>query len=191
MGTFNAEYHESIQYLNLGFNHDRTSNFHYLLLTHSPIGIWYADEQGHCIYFNQKMLTITGISPEEMEKEGWTKSLHPADTKQIYLTWITFIEQCRQGGNPEYKRECRTLQADGSITWYLVQAIANYNQAGEIIGFIGTLTDITEQKNREAFLLEQQTHYHAILNAIPDLEIIDINLDYKRGKATDETQSEE
>ena len=49
--------------------------------------------------------------------------------------------------------EYRFIHPDGSIAWVIGQAVPQKNENGDILGYIGTITDITERKMMEADLI--------------------------------------
>ncbi len=143
-----------------------------LLSNLSPVGIWRNDLQGNCIYANERTLKITGLSVEEIMGTGWAKNVHPDDRERMFAAWSAFVEQSSLGSNSDYREECRTLRPDGSVVWTLAQAVPERNQAGEVIGFIGTVVDITERKKAEEALIESEAKLRSILENAPSFVIL-------------------
>ena len=114
------------------------------LTTIAPVGIYYTDQQGQCLYVNEKWTEITGISSQDALGDGWVKALHPDDRQNVFKQWKKLTTE-----NIPFKCEYRFLK-DGVACWVLGQAQANKNDTGEIIGYVGTITDITERKDAEA-----------------------------------------
>ncbi|GAB4326119.1 MAG: hypothetical protein OHK0047_11380 [Leptolyngbyaceae cyanobacterium] len=131
-----------------------------LLSEVNPVGIFRNDLQGRCIYANAKTLEITGLSLEENLGEGWGQHLHPDDRDRMYAAWSNFVQQTNLGHEVEYKVEHRYRYPDGSVKWALAQAVPEYNSAGELVGFIGSVVDITDRKLTEIALLEAQRIAH-------------------------------
>ncbi|MGZ6292546.1 MAG: PAS domain S-box protein, partial [Syntrophales bacterium] len=52
-------------------------------------------------------------------------------------------------GNHPFNLEYQFRRSDGSSTWVLGQATAEFRDAEEISGYVGTITDITERKRAE------------------------------------------
>ncbi len=123
-----------------------------LLSEISPVGIFRNDLQGRCIYANAKILEITGLTLEENLGEGWGKNLHPDDRDWMYAAWSNFVEQAQLGNDTEYLVEHRYLYPDGSVKWMLGQAIPERNAAGDVVGFVGSVIDITDRKQAELAL---------------------------------------
>jgi PAS domain S-box-containing protein len=126
-----------------------------LLSEISPVGIFRNDLQGHCTYANARTLELTGLALAENLGEGWGKHLHPDDRDRVYAAWSHFVEQTNQGQTAEYRIELRFLYPDGAIKWVIAQAVPEYHRSGQLVGFIGSVIDITELKQIELAL--QQT----------------------------------
>ncbi|KAB1982801.1 PAS domain-containing protein, partial [Haemophilus parainfluenzae] len=76
--------------------------------------------------------------------EGWVADLHPEDRAPVFTAWTT-AAQTQQRFELEYR-----LQATpGRMTWVYAQAVAEYTATGELSGYVGSLTDITDRKEIE------------------------------------------
>jgi PAS domain S-box-containing protein len=117
------------------------------LLQMVPVGIYRNDLQGNCIYINQRCCEMIGLSAEEAKGAGWAKTLHPEDRNRIITAWSNFVEN-----RHPYACEFRFQRPDGSIIWVFAQAIAETNSQGEITGYIGTITEITDRKHSEQLI---------------------------------------
>ncbi|MEG4035341.1 PAS domain S-box protein [Microcoleus sp. S36b_A4] len=113
----------------------------------APVGIFRNDTQGYCVYGNERCLEMVGLSLGELIGEGWATRLYPDDRDRVTIAWYSFVQQ----GIPYYC-ELRLQRRDGTIIWVLAQAIAEKDVDDNIIGYIGTLTDITERKQSEQLL---------------------------------------
>lgn len=123
----------------------------------SPAGIFRCDIHGHCQYVNEQWCKITGFSPQQARDLGWMAAVHPEDREQL-------IKKARRAifDGLLMKEEHRLLRPDGSVLWVYGQAVPERNEAGEIIGVVGTLTDITERKLAEEALRESEHRYRSL-----------------------------
>jgi PAS domain S-box-containing protein len=110
----------------------------------SPVGIFRTDATGHCVYVNDRWCQMTGLQPEEAAGEGWASALHPADREQVAAVWYDAARR-----NAPFRAKYRFQQRDGAAIWVLGQAVAEKDAEGQLIGYIGTITDITELKQAE------------------------------------------
>ncbi|MBD2151624.1 PAS domain S-box protein [Pseudanabaena sp. FACHB-1277] len=148
----------------------KLSEEHYRILSEiSPVGIFRNDAKGNCTYANAKTLEITGLSIEENLGNGWGKNLHPDDRAWMYAAWTNFVEQSNLGHDVEYCFEHRYVNPDGSTKWGFVQAVPEYNANGEVVGFVGTISDISDRKKNEELLRLSEQKQRALIEALPDL----------------------
>ncbi len=118
----------------------------------SPVGLFRTERDGGFGYVNECWTEITGLSPDEASGEGWSKALHPGDRKKVLEQWNRAVLK----GSP-FKSEHRIQGQDGATKWVILNAVAERaTDNGTIIGYVGTLTDITDRKRMEEDL--QKTH---------------------------------
>lgn len=115
-----------------------------ILETVSPVGIFYTDPQGQYLYVNEKWCEIAGISAEQAAGDGWTQALYPDDREYVFAQWQKLATE-----STPFKCEYRFITAD-KITWVLGQAQVNKDSHGKVVGYVGSITDITERKDAEA-----------------------------------------
>ncbi|MEH1904269.1 MAG: PAS domain S-box protein [Nostoc sp.] len=132
-----------------------------LLAEASPACIFHADIDGNVLYFNQRWSEITGCSLEESLGKGWVNAVHPDDREQLLLTWDQV-----SAAKKMYKHEHRFLRDDSTVVWVICQALPEIGGHGEIQGYIGTITDITERKLAEEALRESAERERAIAQVI-------------------------
>ncbi len=104
----------------------------------SPFMIWKVDAQALCIYVNKPWCDFTGLSYEESMNMGWQKAFHPDDAEPEYLKF----KKCFQERIP-FHSKFRVRTKEGTYRWVLAQSNP-LQQKGK--GYIGSLTDITEQE---------------------------------------------
>ncbi|HEX2202239.1 MAG TPA: PAS domain S-box protein [Longimicrobium sp.] len=123
----------------------RESEERYRLLADMiPQHIWTTDANGFHDYFSRRWYEFTGMTPEQTEGEGWLHLLHPGDRERTLARWRHSLRT----GEP-YAVEYRFRRADGVYCWFLGQAAPLRDEAGEILSWFGTLTDISERKRHD------------------------------------------
>lgn len=130
----------------------------------SPVGIFHTDAQGNCIYINKRCSEFLGMCFEEAKGEYWSKTLHPEDRERVIKEWYNAVAK-----KQPFKCEYRFQRPDNSIVWVLGQALPEISDNGEVIGYVGTITDISDRKQTEAALqqaLEKQQQTNSLLKNI-------------------------
>ena len=116
-----------------------------------PQIIWTAAPDGGATYFNRRWFEYTGMSEAESGPTAWTKVVHPDDLP----TAVARRELTLHSGEP-FEIEYRFRSHDGVYRWHLGRAIAIRDDAGEIVFWIGTATDIHDRKlieDQRAFII--------------------------------------
>ena len=120
----------------------RESESRFRLLADSmPQLIWTGDATGDLQYFNEAVYSFTGMQFEELKKDGWLNIVHPDEQKENDLKW----KQSIRSGN-EFIIEHRLRNAEGKYRWMLTRALPQRDLEGKIQIWVGTSTDIDEQK---------------------------------------------
>ena len=109
-----------------------------------PQKVWTSDAEGNKDYFNKTLLDYAGLSTEELKGKGWEKIMHPDDWEKNKKQWQ---ESIRTG--KDYVAENRLLRKDGKYLWHLTQGVALKDDQGKIKMWIGSKTEIQEQRNQK------------------------------------------
>ncbi len=110
----------------------------------APVGIFHTDENGDTAYVNPRWCQITGLSSEEALGHNWLNAVHKDDKKNIIKEWKSAVSMQEISAS-----EFRFVRPDGTIAWVMGQAIPEKNDNGKVVGYVGTITDITERKKSE------------------------------------------
>lgn len=110
----------------------------------APVGIFYTDADGICRYVNQRCSQVTGRAAGEVLGVHWTGSLQSSDQDYIASEWRRAMEE----GVP-FQFEYRFRQPTGGPCWVLCQMVAERGESGQLLGTVGTVTDITRSKQAE------------------------------------------
>ena len=115
----------------------------------SPVGIFRANTLGHYLHVNRRWAEITGCTPGKATGRGWLDALHPADRERVEAAWRNAVTQ-----HEPFWAEYRVGRGKENVKWVLSEAVVIGNVRKEIIGYIGTLTDISAQKQLQAEVVE-------------------------------------
>ena len=114
-------------------------------LENSNIGVWDWDIINNRVYHSKESKLIYGYEESEIDlsEVDWRDRIHPDDLKKLQK----LIDKNINGKTKEYRSEHRVLCKDGSYKWVLdCGKIIAYDALGNPSRFIGTTTDITNQK---------------------------------------------
>ena len=85
-----------------------------MILEQSSVPMWHCElPSGVCTWVNDALCRAFGISREDALTWGWTKSLHPDDTKKTISDFMDSVTT----GRP-YRARYRVLSAEGNPTTY-------------------------------------------------------------------------
>ncbi|WP_176256815.1 PAS domain-containing sensor histidine kinase [Derxia lacustris] len=133
----------------------------------SPVGIYRTNAFGNEVYANERCRDIRGLPPGEAGR-GLDEHVHPDDRERVRARWRNAVEDMR-GFHDEY----RLLHPDGSEVWVLNQAVPEVSADRTVLGYVGTLTDITARKRAELLAHGQR----AVLELIASGQPVDQALD--------------
>ena len=112
-----------------------------LLTDNIPQMTWTNLPNGEVTFYNQRWYTYTGLDHEESKGWGWKTVVHPDD---LPVTIEKYTAALETGGI--FEAENRYRRADGTYRWHLNRGIPLKNEHGETLFWVGTATDIEQQK---------------------------------------------
>lgn len=104
-----------------------------------PQKIFTIRPDGVAEYVNHQWTEYTGFSPDELQKESWSKLVHPADTEENIRRW----QRSLTAGKP-FEYEHRLQRSDGEYRWHLTRAQPMHDEDGTIMLWVGSSTDIED-----------------------------------------------
>ncbi len=111
-----------------------------------PPMVWTARGDGYLDYYNARWYEFTGFLPDRYgDLANWEPIVHPDDFKTCYEAWLRSV-----GIEAPYRIEHRLWDRRANrYCWYLGRALPVRDEAGRIVKWIGTCTDIDEEKRTE------------------------------------------
>ncbi|SDT32509.1 hybrid sensor histidine kinase/response regulator [Bradyrhizobium canariense] len=106
-----------------------------------PHHVWTATPDGLLNWFNPRVYEYAGLSVSQLSGENWTEIVHPDDVAGALAAWTSAIST-----GEAYEVEFRLRRADGAFRWFLARAVPARDERGKIIRWIGTNTDVHDQK---------------------------------------------
>ncbi|MDP2310870.1 MAG: PAS domain S-box protein [Pseudomonadota bacterium] len=110
----------------------------------APVGIFRCDAAGLCIYVNERWCEFAGTTAEAAHGRRWLDIVHPDDRDRVADEW----GRCTKERAP-CRSEFSCSSPDGRVRWLLAQTTEEVSRADEVLGHVGTLTDITEKKTAD------------------------------------------
>jgi PAS domain S-box-containing protein len=124
------------------------------LLQLLPVSAWTLKPDGTPDFVNQVWLQFSGQTLDFVRShpEAWMTAVHPEDREAASI----FLGDAVRSGHG-FSFETRSLRArDGIYRWHLQQAVVMRDAKGKVLKFIGTTTDIDDQKRTEEALRQAQ-----------------------------------
>jgi len=109
-----------------------------------PTKIFTATPNGNRNYFNQQWCEFTGLSFDQLKGWGWARLIHADDLEGHLNAWRHSAET-----REPFQFQYRLRRADGVYRWHLSRVRAMSNADGSIAMWIGSSTDIDDQKQTE------------------------------------------
>ena len=124
------------------------------LLQHLPVSAWTLKPDGTPEFVNRVRLEFAGQTLDFVRShpEAWMTAVHPEDRETASKA---FWDAVRSGRG--FAIETRSLRAkDSTYRWHLQQAVPLRDADGKVLKFVGTTTDIDDQKRAEEALRQAQ-----------------------------------
>ena len=140
------------------------------LLQQLPVSAWTLKPDGTPDFVNRVWLEFAGQTLDFVRShpEAWMSAVHPEDRE---MAAKSFWEGVRSGTG--FAFETRSLRArDGLYRWHLNQAVVLRDTEGRVLKFVGTTTDIDEQKRAEEGLRKSESDLRKVLDSIPGLVFV-------------------
>ena len=124
---------------------------------------WTADATGSIYWYNKRWHDYTGTTLEEMHGWGWQKVHHPDHVDRV----VERIRQSFETGSP-WEDTFPLRGKDGNYRWFLSRALPIRNEAGDVIRWFGTNTDVTEQIEAENALRDSEAHVRELADNLKE-----------------------
>jgi PAS domain S-box-containing protein len=129
---------------------------------------WMADADGWIIWYNQRWYDYTGTTPNEMVGWGWQSVHNPALLPEILQRWTHALKT----GEPFELTFPLRRGSDGSYRMFMTRA-EPLKEKGQIVGWLGTNTDITEmERTKERLQLVVNELNHRVKNTLATVQSI-------------------
>jgi diguanylate cyclase (GGDEF)-like protein/PAS domain S-box-containing protein len=120
--------------------------------------VFATDSAGSCTYANARWQEIYGLSEAQAQGEGWSHALHPDDKAAVSVQWqrSAVIKQ-------DFDIEFRVRRHDGTVRHVRSAARALLDDHDQVVGYVGSVEDITERLQSRRALDEERVRLAAII----------------------------
>ena len=146
---------------------EQSKNQLQLAIEGSDLGMWDWDMHTNYLYFSPKYVSMLGYGPKELlpSLSTWENLLHPDDRESTKQEIQTSIEK----GSGKWSIEFRLRNKDGQYSWILGRGkVVKFSQDGVPLRAAGTQLDITDRKQAEMKLLQSESKFRAMMEAMSD-----------------------
>ena len=126
---------------------------------HLPVMLWVTDGAGICTHLNARWFEFTGQARDAGLGTGWLDAVHAEDRAEAKRRF--FSANARRS---EFRAEYRLRRHDGVFRWVIDAANPRFGDAGEYLGYIGSVIDIQERKDWEDALRRSGERFSLVTN---------------------------
>ncbi|WP_250455367.1 PAS domain S-box protein [Caballeronia sp. ATUFL_M2_KS44] len=125
-----------------------------------PQMVWSTSPEGDHYYYNKQYFDFTGVSPDSTTGERWGNVLHPDDQERASQEWGKSLST----GDP-YQIEYRVRHRSGEYRWVLARALPIRDESGHVLRWIGSSTDVHEQRLAEEARVKSESKFRKIVES--------------------------
>lgn len=123
-----------------------------------PQLVWTCNPAGECDYLSQQWVDYTGVPEKDQLGAAWLAQVHPNDRPQLIEGW----ERAFRSG-ALFRAEFRIRRVDGKYRWFDTRAIPVRDREGRVVKWIGSNTDVHENRELGATLRESEERLQSIV----------------------------
>jgi PAS domain S-box-containing protein len=110
-----------------------------------PVQVWTAKPDGGLNFVSEHTAAYFGVPAWTLLGDGWARLVHPDDLPAALAQWTESLATGRR-----YQAEFRLRAPDGSYRWHLTRAVAERDASGAIVGWVGSNTDMQDERAARA-----------------------------------------
>ena len=139
-----------------------------ILLNHAPAMIYWLDSEGKFIVVNKCFADIFDKSPDDIEGK-YLYDLYPEEmADKIYAENVEIMESEKAKYGIEESFQTR----NGNMTWFRSDKVPYKDTDGKVIGIIGVLFDVTEQRARDREIKDSEEKFRNIAESSYDIIVV-------------------
>ncbi|WP_210463259.1 PAS domain-containing protein [Rufibacter roseolus] len=145
----------------LKVSHERTLK----ILDALPHMTFTAKPDGFVEYYSQQWYDYLGTTQEELNGWGWEYFIHPDDLAKTHAGWSHSLKT----GEPFMVENRWRTKAKEEYRWFLVRGVPMRDEEGNITLWVGSHTDIQDQKQMLLDLQESTQNFQFLADSMPQL----------------------
>ena len=121
-----------------------------------PHLVWRAIDSGDWTWASPQWTAYTGCTEPDSRRRGWLGTIHPEDRDRVTAAW----NDARRTGGLELEYRIRRA-SDGTYRWFQNRATPLRDEAGKLLEWLGTSTDIDDLRRLQtgqALLVAELQH---------------------------------
>jgi len=139
-----------------------------LVIDSAQIGVWDFDPHTGKLMWDARCKALFGMAPHDhTDYDVFLRGLHPADRQKVHDANQDALNGL---GNGEYDLEYRTIGLrDNKLRWIRAKGRSYRDERGVCIRYAGTVMDITDEKEQQQRLREQEERFRLLATSIPQI----------------------
>ena len=125
---------------------------------------WVTNPAGEVVEDIPSLRNFTGQTYDEVKGTGWTLALHPDDVAKTIEVWNNAVST-----RSSYETEYRVKRHDGVYRDLLAKGSPAFDKNGEIMEWVGICIDITERKQIEESIKNNEKRFRELIESLPQL----------------------
>jgi len=134
------------------------------VLDNIPQRVFWKDRNSAFVGFNKPFVLDCGY---EDPSELVGKNSYETPSATIADVYDADDREVMESGRPKINYEEPQIRADGTHAWLMTSKVPMYDQDGQVIGVLGTYSDITERKLMEEALRESEAQFRTLVESAP------------------------
>ena len=126
-----------------------------------PVFAWLAEPEGAIVAANARWLEYTGAIAETVSLEN-VEQVHPDERNGLAASW----SEAHRAVEP-LEATVRLRRHDGEYRWHILRIVPLRGEAGTVQGWIGTATDIDDERRASEVLLEGERQFRDLTDNAP------------------------
>jgi len=138
-----------------------------------PHLVWTCTGDGTCDYLSPQWAAYTGAPEAAQIGDAWQRQIHPADADAFRARWAAALAT-----GEVFESQLRLRRGDGEYRWFQTRATPIRDDAGHVVKWFGTNTDVQELNDTRLMAVQLTRDLEArVLERTDELQAANARLD--------------